>query len=422
MATQYTSRIRIALPVTGELDGTWGTVQNTEIFELLDDAIAGLSVINTWTTNEHTLTTLTGTGDEARAAILRLTDTGAALTGTGALIIPQVTKQYIIINETSEDIVVRYSVAGGTSATLVITEQAVIASDGLNVRKIASNIVDLGDSITGTIDVDLNGVFFVDQASQRVGVSSDGSIDISDLKTSFNIKDSTNPEAGIYIESNLDELTMLLAGGAVDPSFTFRISPDESGGNYVFISDNNELASIEADGDVVARRDVRAISAVIAGDSVEFGEQALGPNGSATDPTYSFNGDSDTGMYRVSSDNLGFSVDGTRRMNMTTALMTLDINGRFNEPVDFFGMVDFKTTVSFDDEATFFQNVTFATSIGVVGSVTTANLNVQGGSITGGLFTDNGVANNNAKFVRLTQAQYDALGTPDANTIYFVTA
>jgi len=83
MATQYTTILKLALPAQGELSGTWGDVVNNNITSMVEEAIAGRKVINSWTTNSHTLTTA-----EARAAMLELTDTGTALSGAGTLICP----------------------------------------------------------------------------------------------------------------------------------------------------------------------------------------------------------------------------------------------------------------------------------------------------------------------------------------------
>ena len=47
-------------------------------------------------------------------------------------------------------------------------------------------------------------------------------------------------------------------------------------------------------------------------------------------------------------------------------------------------------------------------------------MSIDASGIVSGLWSDNGTANSSGKFVKLTQAQYDAL-TPDANTIYFIT-
>ncbi|MGA1017070.1 MAG: hypothetical protein ACO3YY_03650 [Phycisphaerales bacterium] len=84
MATQYTSILKLALPVQGELSGTWGDVVNDNITSMVEEAIAGRAVIDSWTANSHTLTTANGTTSESRCAMLEFTDTGVALTGAGA--------------------------------------------------------------------------------------------------------------------------------------------------------------------------------------------------------------------------------------------------------------------------------------------------------------------------------------------------
>ena len=75
MTTQYTSILKLALPVQGELSGTWGDVVNDNITSMVEEAIAG-KVVNTWTTNSHVLTTADGRHlKHARHA--EFTDTGA---------------------------------------------------------------------------------------------------------------------------------------------------------------------------------------------------------------------------------------------------------------------------------------------------------------------------------------------------------
>ena len=53
-------------------------------------------------------------------------------------------------------------------------------------------------------------------------------------------------------------------------------------------------------------------------------------------------------------------------------------------------------------------------------TLATERMRISGNGIVSGLWSDNSTANSSSKFVKLTQAQYDAL-TPDANTIYFIT-
>jgi hypothetical protein len=42
MTTQYTPILKLALPVQGELSGTWGDVVNDNITSMVEQAIAGL--------------------------------------------------------------------------------------------------------------------------------------------------------------------------------------------------------------------------------------------------------------------------------------------------------------------------------------------------------------------------------------------
>ena len=76
MTTQYTSTLKLALPVQGELSGTWGDVVNDNITSMIEEAIVGRAVINTWSSNSHVLTTADGTTSESRCAMLEFTDTG----------------------------------------------------------------------------------------------------------------------------------------------------------------------------------------------------------------------------------------------------------------------------------------------------------------------------------------------------------
>jgi hypothetical protein len=131
MATQYTDILKLALPVQGELTGTWGDTVNTELTSMIEEAIAGLAVINTWVTNSHTLTIVEGATSESRAAILRLTDTGTALTGAGTIICPNQTKVYLVENDTGQEVTVKTS--AGTGITVPTGEAMLLFCDATNV-------------------------------------------------------------------------------------------------------------------------------------------------------------------------------------------------------------------------------------------------------------------------------------------------
>ena len=68
MTTAYTSLLGLALPTTGELQGTWGDTVNNSITSLLDTAVAGTTTLST--DGDVTLSTTTGAANQARQAIL----------------------------------------------------------------------------------------------------------------------------------------------------------------------------------------------------------------------------------------------------------------------------------------------------------------------------------------------------------------
>jgi hypothetical protein len=120
----------LALPVTGELNGTWGDTVNNNITSMVEQAIAGLATINTWTTASHTLTTANGTTSEARCAILQCSGTpGAAAT----VICPALSKIYIIKNSVSGGYAVTLKTSAGTGISVPNGGTALLYCDGTNV-------------------------------------------------------------------------------------------------------------------------------------------------------------------------------------------------------------------------------------------------------------------------------------------------
>lgn len=96
MATAYTSLLGLALPVTGELGGTWGDTVNNSITSLLDTSIAGTTNVSTDT--DVTLTTTTGASNTARQAILLFSGSRTVLRTVTA---PAQSKIYTVINATT---------------------------------------------------------------------------------------------------------------------------------------------------------------------------------------------------------------------------------------------------------------------------------------------------------------------------------
>jgi hypothetical protein len=149
MTTQYTPTLKLALPVTGELSGTWGDVVNDNITSMIEQAIAGLVTINTWTGNAHTLTTANGTTSESRCAMLVAATGGGAPTAAAEIICPAAAKLYVLQNNTSFAVTLKTS--AGTGVSVAVGNTAFLFCDGTNVNSCVTTIVD--GNITGNLTV-----------------------------------------------------------------------------------------------------------------------------------------------------------------------------------------------------------------------------------------------------------------------------
>ena len=138
MTTAYTSLLGLALPVTGELSGTWGDTVNDSITSLLDSSIAGTTTLSA--DSDVTLTTTTGAANTSRQAVLLWTASGST---TRNITAPAQSKVYTVINATgsTQSIVLR-GVGPTTGVTIVAGEKCVAAWNGSDFVKVATTTVD----------------------------------------------------------------------------------------------------------------------------------------------------------------------------------------------------------------------------------------------------------------------------------------
>jgi hypothetical protein len=143
MTTAYTSLLGLALPVTGELSGTWGDTVNTAITSLLDTAVAGTTSITV--DADITLSTTTGASNEARQAIILWNP--ASGTVTRNITAPAQSKLYTVINASggTQSIVIR-GAGPTTGVTIAKGESAQVAWNGSDFVKVGSS----GGAITFT--------------------------------------------------------------------------------------------------------------------------------------------------------------------------------------------------------------------------------------------------------------------------------
>jgi hypothetical protein len=154
MTTAYTSLLGLALPVQGELSGTWGDTVNNSITSLLDSAVSGTTTLSS--DADVTLTTTTGAANTSRQAVILWTAGGTA---TRTITAPAQSKTYVVINKTSSTQSIKLVGAGPTTGvTLIAGESAVCAWNGVDFIKTSSTISNAAGSNT-QVQFNNGGVF-----------------------------------------------------------------------------------------------------------------------------------------------------------------------------------------------------------------------------------------------------------------------
>jgi hypothetical protein len=163
--TNFSPLLGLALPTTGDLDGTWGTTVNDSITSLTDAAVAGTTVLSV--DADVTLSTTNGAANQARQAILRWTASNGATTRN--ITAPAQSKAYILINAGTGSVVLR-GAGPTTGITAVPGETCVVAWNGSDFVKVSSSTA--GDvTLNGTqtlTNKTLNGVILNDGYTEEV--------------------------------------------------------------------------------------------------------------------------------------------------------------------------------------------------------------------------------------------------------------
>ena len=386
MTTQYTTILKLALPVQGELSGTWGDVVNDNITQMVEQAVAGKAVINTWTGNSHTLTTADGTTSESRCAILELTDSGTALTGAGTVVCPTNTKLYIVDNNTAEIITVQ--TAAGTGVAVPVGKTMLVYCDGTNVVEgvTHANSLSLGTS-TVTADKILDednmasdsATAIATQQSIKAYVDSQvGTVDtLAEILANGNTTGANDidvdsaqkvqfRDAAIYINSSVDGQLDIVAdteiqiaattvdlNGNLDVSGTalvtgvltttaatvfnggFASNADSTLGTdkKVQFRDSAIYINSSADGqlDIVADTEIQIAATTIDANgnldvsgTIAAGGVVTVIDGSTSAPSITNAGDANTGIYFPADDNFGVVVGGSRKILVNSSGVTIN--------------------------------------------------------------------------------------------------
>ena len=134
MASTYTSNIRLEKQADGENPNAWGAILNTNVIDLVDQAVAAYQIVSVSGTTPITLTQVNGATDQSRKAILSFDGT---LTAETSIIIPSVNKMYYVRNNTSGSFALKIKTAGNTAITIEQGSNVMVASDGTDVYQTA---------------------------------------------------------------------------------------------------------------------------------------------------------------------------------------------------------------------------------------------------------------------------------------------
>jgi microcystin-dependent protein len=122
MASTATTRNRFNKQGTGDNSGTWGGVLNAQVFDMVNEAIDGVTTLTI--SGNVTLTSQNYVSDQARRRILKLTGSpGASYTIT----IPSVEKFYFVVNQSNAAQTIK---AGGVGYSVPAGESRAVACDG----------------------------------------------------------------------------------------------------------------------------------------------------------------------------------------------------------------------------------------------------------------------------------------------------
>ena len=133
MSSTYTPSNRFDLQATGDNPSTWGEKLNQRVFAMVDEALDGVNTLDITLTTAYTLTTASGTTDQARKRMLVITGTATA---DATITVPALNKFYVVKCNYTGDHTVTIKTSGDAGVTFT-------AGDGGIVYVTASGVFDV---------------------------------------------------------------------------------------------------------------------------------------------------------------------------------------------------------------------------------------------------------------------------------------
>lgn len=251
MTTGNTTLLGLALPVEGELDGTWGDVANDSITSLVDSAVAGTTTLSTDT--DVTLTTTALAANQARQAILLWTASNGATTRN--ITAPAQSKPYIVINAGTGSVVLR-GAGPTTGVTIVSGEKCLAAWNGSDFVKVSTSTAGSGDVVGPASSTD-NAFARFDSTTGKLLQNSTGAT-LNDTGApsftgSVSVAGTSSSGAAVVLAEDTDNGTntvTLSAASNIATSFELKLPNADGTTGQAIVTDGAGNLSFSSTGDV----------------------------------------------------------------------------------------------------------------------------------------------------------------------------
>lgn len=292
MPSTYSSLLRLELMAFEEKEDLWGPILNQQL-EQLERAVDGVFDVST-ATGTVTLSDSDGEENESNYRRIRCT---ATLTGNLTIVVPNRTLSYIIENATNGSFTVTVKTSSGTGYVVQQGYTQEVFCNGSNVVY-PNGAAWKNTSVTA--HEGLIGGYDKTSAIQRILSTTTGSGAIY-----FGDQDDDDV-GGIEYDHSADEMTIRASGaGRLKLTSTALLPLADNqidlGSSSVKFKDGYFDGSLKSD-------------------------LFQAPSGSVTSPTYSFDGDTNTGLFSPAADQIALAAGGTSILSSTTSLATFGLS------------------------------------------------------------------------------------------------
>jgi hypothetical protein len=241
MTTGATGQLGLALPVQGELSGTWGNTVNNGITEYTNIAIAGTLSF----AGDGAITLANTTGDASATNIGSTTAQYMAIRVTGTLTTakiitaPSYSKTYVVDNAATGS-TVTFKASGQTGVSIAVGEKALVFFNGTDYVKISTSTAGAGSvtSVAGTGTV--NGITLTGT------VTSTGSLTLGGTLSGVNLASQVTGTLPVANGGTGTATPSLVSGSGISVSGTWpnqTVASSGGGGTITAVTASSPLAS-----------------------------------------------------------------------------------------------------------------------------------------------------------------------------------